>query len=75
MVGIQQDSFKLEELLPLIKVMGGALQGAPPHLVVAACMLYAYVAQHGEMPDVEKAGKMIEDFTALMACWDVRITA
>lgn len=63
----------LEPLLPLIKLLGGALQGASPVLAVQACLLYAYVGQTGEMLHPQKAEKMIGDLMMLIQIWDQEV--
>jgi hypothetical protein len=63
--------FNAKEAVPVVEMVGGALNGAPPHLAVAACLMMAYAMVNGAAVPTAKVGKFVEDFSALLGAWDM----
>lgn len=63
--------FTAEDVLPVVEHVGGMLEGIPPHLSVAACLMLAYTMVNGEAVPQDKIAQFLEDFTMLMDTWDM----
>lgn len=62
--------YTTDEVMPVVEHIGGMLQGIPPHLSMAACLLLAYTMVKGTAPPKDKVGEMVDDFSTLMSIWE-----
>jgi hypothetical protein len=62
-------TFSMKDVVPVVEVVGEALDGAPSPLAAAACLIVAYGIITGEPLQEEKATKMVKDFSEMMQLW------
>lgn len=65
--------FTVDDVLPVVEHVGGMLEGIPPHLCVAACLMLAYAMINGKAVKQDDVGKFVEDFSMMMETWNLEV--
>jgi len=63
--------FTSDDVIPVVELVGGVLDGIPPHLSVAACLMLCFTMVNGRAVPPQKVGKFVEDFSAMLEMWDM----
>lgn len=62
-----------DEVIPVVEMVGGMLNGIPSHFALAACLMLAYTMVNGKAVPQERLGEFLEDFSTLLDTWNMEV--